>query len=268
MSEPRRLLDDPSILAIDRTILVSAEDDAPSEQARRAARIALGIGVSGGVAALAGKSVVVTSKLSGWAVVLKVVAVLAVAGGATAIVAATILGKARSQDDERPSATPAATVTARASAAPVAPSPSPSAEPGVVRVDDLPPAAPSARALAGDPKTKARTTDEAPSMPSMQEEIAALDRARSRLAGGDARGALEELLAYEKTHSNGALAPEAASLQFDAHVALGESEAARRVARRYVQRYPNGPEAPRLRRVLDGPDRPAEWSDQSDRVPP
>lgn len=45
MSDPQRLLDDPSLLALDRDVLRSALGDAPTDRARAATRAAIGLGV-------------------------------------------------------------------------------------------------------------------------------------------------------------------------------------------------------------------------------
>jgi hypothetical protein len=241
VNEPRRLLDDPACLAIDRAVLLSAADDGPSEEARRAAKIALGIGVGATLPALTSGTATATTKVAAWATALKLSAAVIVSGATVTLVAAGGLG---SEDGVAPLApqagppAPSTVVTPRqeapSSVAPRAPLPRVEA----VRVDALPTAT-------------VRSATPARAGPRMADEIAAIDHARLRLASGDAASALDELAAYDRRHPTGILAREALMLRVDAHFALGDAASARRDARAYVERYPTSPAAPRLRRLLE-----------------
>jgi hypothetical protein len=79
------------------------------------------------------------------------------------------------------------------------------------------------------------------------EEIAALDRVRTALEGGDAAVAQRELAKYRSVFAQGAMEPEAAMLAVQAAFERGDLEQAASRARSFLARYPKSPHAPRVR---------------------
>jgi hypothetical protein len=84
----------------------------------------------------------------------------------------------------------------------------------------------------------------------LHDEVAALDRARAALAGGDATGALSAIAAYERAFPRGALADEASMLRIEALARAGRRDDARTEAARWLARDPQSPHARRLRAIL------------------
>ncbi len=85
---------------------------------------------------------------------------------------------------------------------------------------------------------------------SLAPALTALRTIREELAAGRTREALVRLDAFEVRFGESSLAEEAAILRFDAHVKLGEHDAARRVARAILSKNPRSSYANRLRRAL------------------
>jgi hypothetical protein len=84
-------------------------------------------------------------------------------------------------------------------------------------------------------------------------ELGVLDVARSKLAAGDARGALGVLDDYTRTYPRGRLNLEAEVLRIDALAKAGETGAAKKRAEAFLKRYPKSVLASRVRRYLDEP---------------
>jgi hypothetical protein len=100
------------------------------------------------------------------------------------------------------------------------------------------------------------TRTEAPvpvSDPAMELEVRLLDEARSALSAGRGRDALDALGRYAREAQGQRLAPEAAYLELEAYLLLGDRAAAVRSARDLLARYPGGPHAARARRVFSSP---------------
>jgi hypothetical protein len=81
-------------------------------------------------------------------------------------------------------------------------------------------------------------------------EVRLIDEARRDVAQGRARDALDALGRYAREAPSRRLAPEAAYLELEANVLLGDHDAAARSARSLLDRYPTGPHAARARKVL------------------
>jgi outer membrane protein assembly factor BamD (BamD/ComL family) len=81
-------------------------------------------------------------------------------------------------------------------------------------------------------------------------DVAQLDRARSALARGETKSALEALDAYSATHRTGVLDREATILRIDAFVSQGDKARAVRLARRYLEQFPRDPHAQRLEQLV------------------
>lgn len=98
------------------------------------------------------------------------------------------------------------------------------------------------------PKAPVPVTD-----PAMELEVRLLDEARRSLSAGHGRDALDALGRYARQAQGQRLAPEAAYLELEAYLLLGDRDAALRSARDLLARYPGGPHVARARRVLSSP---------------
>jgi outer membrane protein assembly factor BamD (BamD/ComL family) len=87
----------------------------------------------------------------------------------------------------------------------------------------------------------------------MELEVRLLDEARSALSARRGSDALDALDRYGRQAQGRRLAPEAAYLEMEAYVLLGDRAAAQRSARDLLARYPGGPHVARARRVLSSP---------------
>ena len=111
------------------------------------------------------------------------------------------------------------------------------------------PAAPAQRHRAA---SKAASPDEvnASEVPSLEGEVAALDLARTALAGGDPMGTLQQLDQYEQAFPRGALRPEATYLRIQALAKSGQGGAARALAARFLAHHPKSPHAAQLQALI------------------
>jgi hypothetical protein len=99
---------------------------------------------------------------------------------------------------------------------------------------------------------KAASSDKvnASEVSSLEGEVAALDQARTVLAGGDPTRALEALDQYEQAFPKGALRPEATYLRIQALSKSGQQGAARSLAARFLAHHPKSPHAAQLQALL------------------
>jgi hypothetical protein len=116
------------------------------------------------------------------------------------------------------------------------------AAPGIMP-ESLPPAAKSTR------EAKAVPQPAAPS-PTLSDEVAALQVARSALAGHDAGAALAALDRYKSRYPQGRLAPEATVLRIEALIERGDRAQANALAERFEAANPKSPYAERIRSIL------------------
>ena len=86
----------------------------------------------------------------------------------------------------------------------------------------------------------------------MLEEVSGIDRARSALARGDARGTIAAIDSYESKFAARSFEPEALYLRMEALGRLGDIAGARALARRLVTAFPNAPQSARAKVVLSG----------------
>jgi len=103
--------------------------------------------------------------------------------------------------------------------------------------------------------TAAKSAGEAlavPEPPSLESEVAALDRVRASLAAGDSARALDLLDAYQQTFplAKGALRPEATYLRIQSLLKSGQRAAARDLALRFSAEHPDSPHVPQLKPLL------------------
>jgi hypothetical protein len=81
-------------------------------------------------------------------------------------------------------------------------------------------------------------------------EVASLDRARSALASGDARTAVDRLTEHERAFAGGALEPEAVVLKVRALLQLGRFADATAAANRFLATHPDSSQGARLRALV------------------
>jgi len=145
---------------------------------------------------------------------------------------------------------------------PVAPAPSAATAPQRLAAPPAPAPPPRARAAALSPATPAPRRAAVPAAPStsavvpstrLAQEVAALDRARGALSGGDAPRAIALLDDYAARFPRGALAPEASVLHIEALARAGDRARAATLARSFLVRHPGGPLAERARRYVGPP---------------
>jgi len=91
---------------------------------------------------------------------------------------------------------------------------------------------------------------------SLASEVSLLARARRALFAGRADASLKALETYEHDPGNAVLRAEAELLRIEALVRKGNLAAARALAKRSLEREPNGPHARRLREIAFSPKRP------------
>jgi hypothetical protein len=231
MNEPRRLLDD-NPTGLERDLLTAGASYRSSDEARQKTLTALGL--VGTAAVSAGVAAASTSALEK----MSLFKLLTLSG--VGVAALTPIGFYAYQKLEGPGEKPVPAVVA--TTAPPArlaerPAPAPVLPSEVIE-------APGVEA----PKADARSTSGA-----LSAELGVLDMARSKLADGDARGALGVLDEYAKTYPRGRLGLEAEVLRIDALARAGETGAAKKRAEAFVKRYPKSVLAPRVRRYLDEP---------------
>ena len=153
----------------------------------------------------------------------------------------------------------------------------PEPEQAVARGDEAPIALPPASEASANPVSPVRETPEdeasalaplaqrhraaaskgvspdkvsAPEVPSLEGEVAALDLARTVLAGGDPTRTLELLDQYGQAFPKGALRPEATYLRIQALSKSGQRGAARSLALLFLAHHPKSPHAAQLQALL------------------
>ena len=257
MSEPRRLLSDPDgATPFERGLLESYSAEQPSAAARTRAlgiaSVAAGTVATIGVAAGAGAAAPKAAGLAGLAVFKWVVIGVAVAGAATTVVVV--------RPDPEPvvvvtTSTKASTVAPAKATAAVAPTPQVTAaaeamvEPPAISPADLR-AAPSAPAPVAPRATPVAAAPAAPASGSLPAEIAALDRARKALEGGDPAQALTLVDAYQSQYPNGTFSEEAEVLRIEALAKRGDRARATSAGQRFLAAHPTSPHAARIRAIL------------------
>ncbi|HVR18521.1 MAG TPA: hypothetical protein VMS65_02455 [Polyangiaceae bacterium] len=228
MNDPTRLLDE-GANAFETRLLRAGRDDAPRARSRR--RVLAGLGL-GGVFSTIAVSTGAEASVRAWFV----------ATGGAAVGAAAIWGG-----------------VALMSAPPVAPAPQPKVEsaehaplarapapreapvPETAPAVEAPPVAPPARSLHAAPASD----------PSLSDEVAALEVARSALRAGDPGSALRSLDDYARTFRKKSLAAEATVLRIEALSASGDRAGARRLGESFLRMHPKGPYEKRVRSLID-----------------
>jgi hypothetical protein len=116
--------------------------------------------------------------------------------------------------------------------------------PGIMP-ESLPPAAKAAREAKAVPQPVPAST--------LSDEVAALQVARTALAGHDAGAALAALDRYKNRYPQGRLAPEATVLRIEALIERGDRAQANALAERFEAANPKSPYAERIRSILSRP---------------
>ncbi|MBN9162050.1 MAG: hypothetical protein J0I07_13900 [Myxococcales bacterium] len=241
MTEPRRLLDEAS--GLDRAVLESAADDAPSPARRRRVVAALGltsVAVSSSAAAAGG--------VASWKIAIGIAAVTSLGVGGAIV-------RAQHSPADEPRTVPVVVATAR-------PVPSASAMPSAAPIAPIVSAAPMPQVEAPPspvvvtarpaPRRMVRETAEIASdaTPSIAREIALIDRARASIAKGAPKSALATLDEYDVTCPAGTLSLEASVLRIEALAAAGHHDSAAARARSFLERHPRSTYDARVRAHL------------------
>ncbi|HVR18178.1 MAG TPA: hypothetical protein VMS65_00735 [Polyangiaceae bacterium] len=234
MNQPRRLLDD-NPTGLERELLTAGTSYRSSSSARQQTLAALGlVGTAAASASVAAASSSAVQKLG-------LLKILTVAGIGVAVL--TPIGLIAWKKLDAPAERAAVAVAQPAEPAVPAPRAAPPPPVAPVETSEAPP--PDVPA----PKADAR----AASSGVLSAELGLLDVARSKLGGGDARGALVVLDEYARTFPRGRLGLEAEVLRIDALSRAGETAAAKRRAEAFLKRHPKSVLAQRVRRYLDEP---------------
>lgn len=248
--ELQPLLDDPQTDLSEMALLRAGRAETMSDETRR--KVLAGIGVGGAALGLATVSSSVghgsSAGWASWPAWLKTGLVLSALGGVAATAAFFGLGPDAPQQVSVQPAKPApeppsrpAPTEAVAPAAPVYQATDLPVEPGTV---DSPKASGASK---GAPTEVAPV---APNLvaPSLAAEMDAIRPAKTRLASGDARGALTQIRQYRAQFPNGRLAVEATVIEVEALVASGQRSTAEKLAAPLLKG--DSPYAARLRTLL------------------
>jgi hypothetical protein len=265
---------------VERMLLDSASDDAPSVRIRQRTLAAMGVGgavlgaAQGAAAKLAATGAVAPGAkgigsvsavlLLKWIGTGAVVGTIVAAGVATVTTPGLVFSKRAVPAVQAPSVPVPAKAVVAGQSAPVrglaAEAAQGEALPGVVRGASIAPAAPRGeRVAAPAPNDSAAgnvsslstlSMDPKPAASTVMAEVASLDRARTALAAGDARAALARVSAHDASFPGGALQPEAVVLRVRALVALGDRAQAASVAGRFLAAHPDSAQAGRLRTLV------------------
>ncbi len=96
--------------------------------------------------------------------------------------------------------------------------------------------------------SKARSTV-SQAKPSLEDQLARMDRARTALGRGEGQVALSEVAKYRSAYPKGALLQEASVIRILSLEQLGRTSEARAEAKRFLTRHPTSPHAARLERL-------------------
>jgi hypothetical protein len=246
MKEPTRLVEShPSELA--RAVLRSAQGDlAPGAALERTlAKVALASGAAAAATPAAAR--LGATALSKW---------VAIAGLAV-VVASMSFGyrdprEAAQEGGVRGVSSPPSMADSVAPTVVAPPSPAVAVEPA----SSAEPVKAAASAAASPTRASPAAASRGAPAASLDDQIAALDRARNALASGDAAGALRGVDAYDRDYPGGAFAQEAMALRIEALARGGNLVRARALAARFLAANPKTPYAQRIRAVVGEPTNP------------
>jgi len=282
---PPRLLDDPEASPLARALLRSADLDGPSPESRRAVARALGVAAAGTALAAGGSagawwigSIAAVAIAAAGAVGYVVTRPDAKTPPPAAVAAPTAPEAVRpvaptptptpvpvpTPELPVPPPAPVAVVPPVAEPAPAAPPRRAKARPHRVAAAPAPVPVPAPEPAAAPAPVPEPPPVEEPAPPTVAEplqpvaidprllaiEVGQVDRARARLAAGDPAGALAAVAEHTRTFPHGILAAEAEVVRIDALLRSGQRDAARRVGRQFLQRFPRSPLVQRVRSLL------------------
>lgn len=258
MSEPRRLLEE-SDSPLERALLSAGTSYQAGPETRAKTLAALGLAGAAGLSAsiAAGTSTIAATETAavsssiaaklGWA---KVLMLLSTAGAVAAIPASYY-----ALSDPTPQVAPldrfAGALEGPVERAKVAPPPvpvEPRAEEARAEVPPVAAAPPVHASSTAAPRPAAKPST---SSIALQEELSALDAARTTLSSGNAQGALSLLDAYARSYPRGRLRLEAEVLRIDALARSGRLDLAKRRAEAFLAGHPNSVLASRVRRYVN-----------------
>lgn len=244
MMDPRRLREGPQSY-VERALLGAGVSYRCSDELRQSTLIALG--VAGTTLTCATSASALSSALGrvGWWK--SAVAVSALGVMATVPAAYRSWSDATVEVSHAPALQPAAESPRSVDVAPVASE--------TVAVEDAVPALGGSTGMGGERAVRARAGRADRSAVDLRLELEALDRARARLAAGEALGALGLLDKYARAYPHGRLGLEAEVLRIDALAKSGQRDMARRRAEAFLRRHPNSVLASRVRGAV-GDSRP------------
>ncbi len=205
-----------------KRLLSSSDADVPSDRARQAARVAIGLGVAAApMSAAAAGTVALGTKI----------------GLVTALGATVALGVVLSRSPEPPPAPPPAPIEVVAPEPEVEVAPEP-VEPEVVVETPAP-----------EPKKPERVAAKRPS--GLEAEVRLLDRARAAHSSERYDRAMRFLRRYRSQFASGMLREEADALEVRTLADAGRTEEARRAAKKFVARYPQSSHAASFGTLLE-----------------
>lgn len=245
MSDPARFRDGGGG-EIERLVVESVREEAPSPRARRRVEAALGLGAATAISTTATTSALGASAKTGLTLAagkwIAVAAITAVAGAG----AATYVKREMRARERTP---PAASAVHAPPLVRQVPPVMPSAAPGPI------PPAPSAEVAApAEPSATTAVTASAPSARApltLGDELRLLDEAHAALRAGDTGRALALLDRHDREARKPGLAPEALALRVEVYGRRGDRASAARLATQFLALYGDRPEAQRMRTILE-----------------
>jgi hypothetical protein len=258
MNEPRRLLEEEGS-ELERALLRSAFDDAPSPDGRRRTLVALGLagGIGTAVTTTATTGAASTLLKTGAAVVMIKWIGVGMLGGLVTVGALAAVDAARAPSD-------APAMVASKGHAPLAEQRA-GAVASAARGDDAPAVAPPAPIPSGEarvepvraaPRASASAAPDRTARGALSDEVASLDAAHRALDAGDTAGALRAIDAYDRRFPGGALATESMVLRIEVLARSGDRASAARLGEAYLAAHPRSPYAARIRSLLGQPPAP------------
>ncbi len=250
MSDPKRLLEE-NTDEFENELLRSVRADAMTDRNRQRVLAGIGLATAGLTASTAAASTSATSAVvkAGFFKSVSTATVKWIAICSVAALVPTAAWVARSQRTISVAPPPAATSpaiapVARAAEPPAAPLGTPPANDRTAPANDVTPEAKTAPATqAAQPAASATLAD----------EVAALQVARTALAGHDPSGAIVALDHYKSRFPSGKLGPEATVLRIDALTQRGDRATASAMGDRFLAAHPHSPYADRVRSILSAP---------------
>ena len=227
--------------------LLSAGDrDEPSPRTIR--KVLVAVGVASSVTGTAGTA---SAGTVGTLIVIKWLTVGVIAGASLALAGGEIADRARAgkAPSSRQASSPSVSLPSAQAAVPAP------ALPSALVAESTPPSPPAgARGIATTtaPAVETPPTASAPVKPpgTLSEEAAAIEQAGSAVRHQDGASALRALDEYQARFPRGRLYPEATALRVQALLLVGQRDAARETAARFLRSYPESPSAKRLRTLV------------------